>query len=209
MSSNKGVHASTSAISFNLPVPLDATNGLVELDYTVSSERGWDNFFIHIDDVQKVKQASPINGAPYHSTFSSAILPGTHVMKLSYTKDGSSSHGDDAVYVTSIRLSYDANETSNALPMVKSIIIDRIRISDEPGVNRSIITVQFDQDVTEYVARLDGVDYSTGILVHQGGMVSANTDAQVIIDWDELTNEGMNKINIYGKSVNGWTIQEI
>jgi len=91
-------------------------------------------------------------------------------------------------------------------PTVTLIQINKQKISDETDNNQSIITVQFDKNVTEYVARLNGTDYSTGILVHQGGEIPANTNAQVIIDWNELTTEGQSRINVYGKSVEGlWT----
>ena len=95
---------------------------------------------------------------------------------------------------------------SSAPPNVKTVLTDKQKISDEIGNSQSIITVQFDTDVSEYVARLNGVDYSTGVLVHQGGAVSANMNTQVIIDWNELSNEGDNRINIYGKGLDGqWT----
>lgn len=96
------------------------------------------------------------------------------------------------------------NQTNH--PVITKLVVDKEKISDEETMNQSIITVQFDKDVSEYVARLNGSDYSTGALVHQGGAVSANTDAQAIIDWDELSSEGANRINIYGKGENGqWT----
>lgn len=96
--------------------------------------------------------------------------------------------------------------TPNAYPVVSYLSTSKTKISDEVGINQSIITVQFDKDVTEYVAILNGTDYSTGVIVHQGGAVSANTDAQVIIDWNELSSEGTNRINIYGKGLDGqWT----
>lgn len=95
--------------------------------------------------------------------------------------------------------------SSSNPPAVTSIIADKSKISDENGMNQSIITVQFDTDVTAYEARLNGTDNTTGVLVHSGGAVSANTDATVIIDWNELTTEGQNRINIYGQNANGWT----
>lgn len=73
-------------------------------------------------------------------------------------------------------------------------------------MNQSTITVRFDSDVVEYVARLNGTDHLTGINVHQGGNAIANTNVQVIIDWNELSSEGANRINIYGKGLDGqWT----
>lgn len=91
-------------------------------------------------------------------------------------------------------------------PVVSSIRTNKQKISDELGMNQSVITVQFDKDVTQYVARLNGVDHTTGELVHTGGAVLANSDAQVIIDWNELSSEGQNRINIYGQNATGWTL---
>lgn len=97
--------------------------------------------------------------------------------------------------------------TTPTTPVVTQLNANKTKISDEVSVNQSIITVRFDTDVTQYVARLNGVDYNTGTLVHTGGAVLANTDAQVVIDWNELTTEGSNRINVYGQNANGWTIQ--
>lgn len=91
-------------------------------------------------------------------------------------------------------------------PSITSIIPSKQKISDEIDNNQSVITVRFDKNVVEYVARLNGTSYNTGTLVHQGGAVTANTNTQVIIDWNELVTEGQNRINIYGKDADGlWT----
>lgn len=104
---------------------------------------------------------------------------------------------------TSVGLSVAPPPTT---PVVTQLNASKTKISDEPNVNQSIITVQFDTDVTQYVARLNGSDYNTGTLVHTGGAVAANTDAQVVIDWNELTTEGSNRINVYGQNASGWTV---
>jgi hypothetical protein len=104
-------------------------------------------------------------------------------------------------------LTFVENDIGVSSPPTSTIVsVDRSKISDEVGMNQSIITIKFDTDVTQYVARLNGVDNTTGILVHSGGAVNANTNAQVIIDWNELTTEGSNRINIYGQNAYGWTL---
>ena len=111
--------------------------------------------------------------------------------------------------ILNMSLSSIVEDDSNSYPIVTKLEASKLKISDEAGMNQSIITVRFDKDVTEYVARLNGSDYSTGTLVHQGLGVLANTDATVIIDWNELTREGENRINIYGKGIDGsWTIHQ-
>lgn len=102
-----------------------------------------------------------------------------------------------------------SNNIPPATPTVIYISTDNPKISDETNKNQSNITVKFDVDIIEYVARLNGTSHDTGVLVHQGGAVPANTNAQVIIDWNELTTEGNNRINVYGKSSGGlWTAYE-
>jgi len=108
--------------------------------------------------------------------------------------------------VPSMRITV-ADRGGSGVPIVTALTTNRAKISDEPNVNQSVITVRFDTDVTQYVARLNGVDYATGTLVHTGGAVAANTDAQIIVDWNELTTEGSNRINVYGQNANGWTVQ--
>jgi len=91
-------------------------------------------------------------------------------------------------------------------PIINISSVSKTKISDEPDMNQSIIKVSFDQDIVEYIAKLNGVDHTTGETVHIGGAVLKNQEADVIIDWDELTVEGQNRINIYGKNSNGdWT----
>jgi hypothetical protein len=120
--------------------------------------------------------------------------------------DGVTASSKNPIFgVPSMKLTI-ADRGGGGVPIVSTITTNRTKISDEVGINQSIITVQFDTDVTQYVARLNGVDYNTGTLVHTGGAVAANTDAQVVVDWTELTTEGSNRINVYGQNANGWTV---
>lgn len=89
---------------------------------------------------------------------------------------------------------------------VNVVSISKNKISKVDGMNQSIITVYFEEDVNRYVARLNGVDHNTGDIVHDGEFAKAFEEVQIIIDWNELSTEGENKINIYGLSANGiWT----
>lgn len=99
------------------------------------------------------------------------------------------------------------SEPIDGIPPTVSIIrADKYKISDEEGFNQSIITVSFDMDVQSYVARLNGSDYSTGILVDSGGDILKGEEVDIVVDWDELLYEGENRINIYGQSLDGvWT----
>lgn len=94
-------------------------------------------------------------------------------------------------------------------PIVSILSVSNYTISDELGANQSIIIITFDKDVTQYVAMLNGVDHTTGTLIHSGGALTAGIQGQVIIDWNELTTEGQNRINIYGQGADGsWTKYE-
>lgn len=94
-------------------------------------------------------------------------------------------------------------------PTVAIVGVDRFKISDETGMNEAKIRFSFDKDVTEWRVRVVGVDPFTGIFADAGGEAVANTEIEAIISWDELYQEGNNRINIYGRSVEGvWTSYE-
>ena len=118
-------------------------------------------------------------------------------------------------------------------PIVTSISIDKPIISDEVGFDKGIITFTFDQDVTAYSVRCNGVSFDTGIYVEEylsqdltvlslskqtvgelsqstiNSMDFGNTifpkSAPITaeVDYTELYQEGENRINIYGKSTDG------
>lgn len=94
-------------------------------------------------------------------------------------------------------------------PTVTIISIDHYKISDETGINQSHIKFTFDQDVTQWTVNVLGVDETTGTVADSGGAVNANTEITAIIDWNELYQEGDNKVNIYGCNISGlWTPYE-
>jgi hypothetical protein len=146
-----------------------------------------------------------------------------------------------------------------AAPQVIIKNIDRMKISDEVGVDTSLVTFSFDQPVTEYTVNVLGVSPFTGKVADSGKKsvnllrgrrvnelslqtveeikifdftpkngvlylasesvkstsmklvsdVVKNADILTVvgeIDWTELYREGENRINIYGKTVDGqWT----
>lgn len=193
---------STSTFQFN--IPSGAINIEFEFKFKVSSEQSWDKFTASINSVNVVNQVSgEVNWTTYRNTSLSA---GTHVIKFEYSKDGSANSGLDLVYIDDIMLKYDIdNSTSSSVPLVSSIVTNKSKISDETGMNQSVITFQFDKNVEQYVARLNGSNQDTGVLIDSGGAVLANTNIQITVDWNELASEGLNRINIYGKNASGWT----
>lgn len=205
-SANKGIGSSSSFLIFKIDVPVTYSNTRLEIDHSVSSERNWDYFEIVINGTRELKSSSAVVGGPIVSgTFTKVLLPGTYNVELKYVKDGSANAGADEAYVSEIRLMYDEAAQTKGFPNVSTMNVNRSKISDEPGINQSVITIQFDKSVTEYRAMLNGTDYNTGVMVHSGGAVLANTDTQIIIDWNESLVEGLNRINIYGKNDIGWT----
>lgn len=101
-----------------------------------------------------------------------------------------------------------AFETQSTSPPICTIVsLSKSKISDESGMNQSLLTFKFDQAVTEWRVRTIGVDPDTGILADSGGAVAANTEIIARIEWNELYQEGSNRINIYGRNADGqWTV---
>lgn len=102
------------------------------------------------------------------------------------------------------------DEPTQSPPSVTIVNIDaptpNNKMSDEPNMDRATITFKFDKDVTEWRVRTVGSDHETGTLADSGGAVAANTNIIAEVDWTELYQEGQNRINIYGKGIDGqWT----
>lgn len=104
----------------------------------------------------------------------------------------------------------NAGLTSTTPPTVTIVSIDRIAISDEVGANKANVTFKFDKDITEYTVRVGGNSYSTGINAQSAvGDVVANTEIVAEVDYTEMLQLGENRVNIYGKGVDGqWTPYE-
>ena len=120
-----------------------------------------------------------------------------------------------------------------AEPRVTSISIDKPIISDEVGFDKGVITFTFDQDITAYSVRCNGVSFDTGISVEDylnqsqnilslsqytigelsqrtmssltftNPIIPKTTPITAEVDYTELYQEGENRINIYGQSVDG------
>lgn len=116
-------------------------------------------------------------------------------------------------------------------PNVEIVNIDKMKISDEVGHRVANITFEFDEDITEYIVKNLGVDHTTGTTVYFDAVMSiseleslliselesltideltkfpAFTQLNAEVDYTELSSEGVNRINIYGKSANDgeWT----
>lgn len=67
-------------------------DGVLSLNYTVSSENNYDWLYINIDDINVVKKAGEVSWTDY----TKELTAGPHTLSLKYTKDASSSSGNDA-----------------------------------------------------------------------------------------------------------------
>lgn len=88
-------------------------------------------------------------------------------------------------------------------PIPNIISLSKPKISKIAGMDKSIITFNFDKDVQAYKVMVGGVDYSTGFLADSGGAKTAGTNITGEIDWTELPGEGQARINVYGQSTDG------
>lgn len=108
-------------------------------------------------------------------------------------------------------------------PIVSITNVTNYKVSDEAEFDQTIVSFTFDIRTVEMLARCNGTDQLTGLLVDQRDkyvatqssktveeMASetvidvssfpANTEFTATIDFTELYGEGENRINIYGLS---------
>lgn len=117
-------------------------------------------------------------------------------------------------------------------PKVTIQSVSRYKISDENEVNNSLVTFSFDIPIVEFTVNVLGVSHSTGKVAEHGSRTidemrnytvdemlnftvddsrafSSATDIIAEIDWTKLYQEGDNRVNIYGRSLdNEWTPYE-
>lgn len=67
-------------------------DGVLSLNYAVSSEGNYDWLYINIDGTNVVKKSGEVSWTDY----TKELTAGSHTLSLKYTKDGSSSSGNDA-----------------------------------------------------------------------------------------------------------------
>lgn len=72
-----------------------ATNNF-KVRYLVSSESGYDFFYVIIDGVEKIK-ASGNSGM--HVNYTTSLSAGVHQVLVKYAKDSSAAAGNDAVFI--------------------------------------------------------------------------------------------------------------
>lgn len=113
-------------------------------------------------------------------------------------------YSDDNSYPV-IRTIVGIANTPTSAPIVTIISVDRNTISNKTGVNLSNVKFKFDTDVTQWTANVMGTSPETGVVADSGGSAIAGVEITAIIDWNELYQEGENRINIYGQNAIGWT----
>jgi hypothetical protein len=90
-------------------------------------------------------------------------------------------------------------------PVVTIISVDHYRISKQSGIDHSVLVFSFDTDVTSWTVNVLGTDPTSGTVVLNGGAVSAGTNITVTIPWNDMYQEGDNRVNLYGQNGAGWT----
>jgi hypothetical protein len=95
-------------------------------------------------------------------------------------------------------------------PIVTIISKTKEKISTLEGMSISLVTFKFDKDVVEYKVNVLGTSHDTGYTgIHDTTGVSADEEIQIVILDDYLVQEGLNRVNIYGKDIEGnWTPYE-
>jgi hypothetical protein len=94
-----------------------------------------------------------------------------------------------------------------AQPIVTIVSVDRVKVSDEVGMNKANVVFTFDQNITQWTVNVMGVSYDTGTIADSGNSVTAGTQITAEIDFTELYSEGDNQVNIYGRNSSGeWSL---
>ncbi len=92
------------------------------------------------------------------------------------------------------------------LPEVSINNVTRDIISNQPGMDTSIVSFSFDQEITQWTVNVGGNSPETGIIANYGGETPKGTQITAEIDWTKLPQEGENRVNIYGQNPQGaWT----
>lgn len=91
-------------------------------------------------------------------------------------------------------------------PKITFIEVDTYKVSRMIGCDLTTVRFKFDKDVVEWRANLQGSSYDTGTILDSGTNLTANTEGFSVIYGTELSSEGQNRINVYGKDSDGnWT----
>jgi subtilisin family serine protease len=106
--------------------------GTLSYYWAVSSEANFDFLSFYIDGVLQPEQ---ISGSVDFTQKSWAIPSGSHVLKWTYSKDGSVVAGADAGYLDTVTFKPAAQPTSFSLRLTKSNASDGFVTSSPPGIN--------------------------------------------------------------------------
>lgn len=117
MSTNQGMHSTTSDLYFTLECEYDYT---VSFDWKVSSEAGYDCLDIYVDDVPKKTYIFGETQSSFEYRFDKDT---THSIHLRYSKDVSTSDGDDTAYISNIKISCELDATNDGLIEVEDIVM--------------------------------------------------------------------------------------
>jgi hypothetical protein len=98
-----------------------------------------------------------------------------------------------------------ASSSPTSPPVVTIISVDHYKISKQSGIDHSDLVFSFDTDVTSWSVNVMGVDPTSGTIVASGGAISSGNNISISIPWNDMYQEGANRINLYGQNSVGWT----
>lgn len=95
------------------------------------------------------------------------------------------------------------------IPVVTIGLLDKTKISDEPGHNQSTCSFTVDSDIIKWEARAVKGEQEpalgVGEIVESGGYLKKGTSATIVVDEDELQHgDGLYTISVYAQSTNGY-----
>lgn len=90
-------HSSSTTITLNFTL---VEAGSITFPYCVSSENNYDWFTINVDNVQRVR----VSGSYAWTVYTQQLDAGEHTVTFTYSKDGSTSRGEDAAGIGYIEL---------------------------------------------------------------------------------------------------------
>jgi hypothetical protein len=167
---------------------------------TVTWNNPTDSDFSHVEIYRNnVLIKDKYTGNIYTDT---GLTPNTQYTYKLIAVDGSGNKSAQNTYTVTTQVD------SIPVPTPTIVSISQNVISDEVGKDICTVTFTFDTDVVAWEVRVLGTGHGTGTLADSGGAVASGTQIQAVIDWTELYQEGVNRVNIYGQSSTGWTAYE-
>lgn len=103
-SGNGNQHSTTASMSATVVVPQTAIDGDLCFKYRVSSQSGYDMFYVLLDGIAIDGFASGKSGTIPETEVVVPLTPGQHTIEWQYSKNASTNYGEDAAFVSDVYL---------------------------------------------------------------------------------------------------------